>query len=61
MYKLSDVMYETESYWVLRIKSGFEVYRNGLTHSTRCAQIGWTGDRGLQKAITEANRRQATA
>lgn len=58
MYKLSDVMYETKDYWVLRIKKGYEVYREGLTHSTRCAQIGFTGAIGLDKAIAEANRRQ---
>lgn len=60
-YKLKDVMHETENYWVLRVVNGFEVYKNGITHSTRCAQIGWKGDVGLNKAIAECEKREAAA
>ena len=58
-YKLEDVVHESKGHWVLRIKDGFEVYRTGVTHSTRCSQIGFTGDVGLQKAIAECDRREA--
>ena len=57
--KLSDVMHETPDYWVLRVKNGFEVYKTGITHSVRCAQIGWRGQKGLDRAITECSKRQA--
>lgn len=36
---------------------GYAVYRNGLTHATCVASIGYSGDTGLKKAIAEANRR----
>lgn len=58
-YKLKDVVFEQGKHWVLRVDGGYEVYRTGVTHSTRCAQIGYTGERGLQKAIAEAQRREA--
>jgi len=60
MIKEKDIMHETPNYWVLRIKTGFEVYKTGITHSTRCARIGFKGDVGLSKAITECNKRQLT-
>lgn len=58
-FSLKDVIYEAGDYWVLRVKNGYEVYRNGITHSVRCAQIGWKGDEGIKRAIAEADRRQA--
>lgn len=57
-YKLSDVVHENGRHWVLRVKAGFEVYKDGVTHSTRCARIGWHGEAGLEKAITECERRE---
>ncbi len=57
-YKLSDVVYEQGEYWVLRVPSGFEVYRTGITHSTRCAQIGYVGNEGIAKAVIEIDRRE---
>lgn len=57
-YKLADVVHETAQHWVLRVPGGFEVYKTGVTHSTRCAQIGFTGDEGLQRAISECVRRE---
>lgn len=55
-----DIVYETKDFWVLKVSTGYEVYQNGITHSTRVAQIGWANtDRGLNRAMKEADRRQA--
>jgi hypothetical protein len=52
------VLYEVGDFWVSKAKDGgFEVYKTGLTHSTRVAQIGYEGETGLQKAKAEADRR----
>ena len=56
--KLSDVKHETKHFWVLQVKHGFEVYKTGITHSVRCAQIGYKGEIGLNKAIAECERRE---
>ena len=57
-YKESDIAYEKGAFWVLNLGAkGFEVYKNGITHSTRCAQIGFTGTAGLDRAIFEIARR----
>jgi hypothetical protein len=54
----ADILYENPTHWVARAaKGGFEVYRIGITHSTRCATIGYEGDAGLQRAKAEADRR----
>jgi hypothetical protein len=54
-----DIVFESGKYWVFDAKKkGFEVYKNGITHSTRCAQIGWNGQVGLDKAKQEIKRRQ---
>ena len=57
--KESDIKYENGDYWVLQVKTGHEVYKNGVTHSTRCAQIGFGRDMAysLRRAIGEADRR----
>ena len=58
MYKESDIAYEKGPFWVLNLKSkGFEVYKTGISYSTRCAIIGYTGDKGLARAIAEIERR----
>lgn len=58
-YREQDIRHETADFWVLDAGvKGFEVYRIGITHSTRCAQIGYMGEIGLSKAIAECNRRQ---
>lgn len=54
-YKLKDIIYETKNYWVLRTKKGFEIYKIGITYSTKCAQFGY---KGKNKAIEEAKRRE---
>ena len=56
-YNIKDVVYEKGRYWVLQVKNGYEVYKTGVTLSTRCAQIGYTGDIGLSKAKSEIERR----
>lgn len=58
IYKLTDIAHETPQHFVLRVAGGFEVYKIGVTHSTRCAQIGFTGEEGLQRAIAEVVRRE---
>lgn len=58
-YDLKDVVYETNNYWVLnKYEKGYEVYKIGVTHSTRCAIIGYKGQEGLERAIAEAKRRE---
>lgn len=58
-YKLSDVVFESGKYWILDCaQRGYEVYRVDLTHSTRCARIGWCGQDGLTRAKQEIERRQ---
>lgn len=54
-----DIVFESGKYWIVDTKKkGFEVYKSGITHSTRCAQIGWTGQVGLDRAKQEIKRRQ---
>ena len=55
--KESDIIYEKGDFFVLKAKHGYEVYKNGLTHSTRCAIIGYKGEIGINKAIAEIDRR----
>lgn len=55
--KESDILYEKDDYFVIKAKHGYEVYKCGITHSTRCAQIGYTGGIGMQKCIQEINKR----
>jgi hypothetical protein len=57
MIRESDIAYERGEYWVLRTSKGFEVYKNGITHSVRCAIIGFRGDGGLARAVAEIDRR----
>ncbi len=57
--KLKDTVYENGNHWVLRTEKGtFEVYKNGITHSTRCAVIAWEGKRGFERAKTECDKRE---
>lgn len=60
--KEKDILYERGDYWVLKTAKGtYEVYRNGTTHSTRCAIIGYPGEDGLKRAIAVANQRNESA
>ena len=57
-YKETQIAYEKADFWVLNLGlKGFEVYRDGITHSTRCAIIGYQGENGLSRAIAEIERR----
>lgn len=49
--KEKNIIYETKTYWVRKIKDGFEIYRKEMCYSVRCGQVGFTGDIGLKKAI----------
>ena len=55
--KEKDIIFENGPYWVLKVKYGYDVYKCGVIHSTRCAIIGWKGERGLDKAKNEIDRR----
>ena len=56
--KEQDILYENPTHWVMAVPTGYEVYSIGVTHSTRCAQIGWpNSEKGLNRAITEADKR----
>jgi hypothetical protein len=57
-YRLSDIVHETERHFVIRVDSGFEVYRNDGVAAVRCARIGYRGDDGLGRAICEVERRE---
>lgn len=57
-YKESDIMYENDSHWVLKVKIGFEVYRKTITHSVRCGIFG-RGEHYLNRAKEHANQRDA--
>ena len=59
MLKESQIVYETPKHWILDLGSkGLEVYRKTITHSERCAIIGFTGSKGLERAKQELNRRE---
>lgn len=60
--KEADILFEIGNYWVAKSDKhqGYDVFRCGVTHSVRCAIIGWEGDKGLQRAITEATKRHVT-
>lgn len=58
-YKISDIAFEADGYFVIRVPTGFEVYKTGITHATRCAVIGFKGEGGLARAKAEIARRRA--
>jgi hypothetical protein len=54
----SDILYENGNFWVCASeKGGYEVYHTGITHSTRCAIVGWGGSKGLERAKAECDKR----
>jgi hypothetical protein len=63
MYALSDIRYETRSFFVLAVPKGFEVLEKRGTHSVRVASVGNgpAPSLGIVRARAEANRRQALA
>ena len=40
MIKESDIIKESGNYWVLKCSSGFDVMKNGITHSVTIASFG---------------------
>lgn len=54
-----NIVYETQDYFVLRTDKGFEVYKHGPTVATRVSQIGYQGQKGLDRAKLEIERRTA--
>lgn len=64
MFRLSDIKYETRSFFVLGVGDrGFEVYEKAGTHSKRVAAIGNgpAPSLGFERAKAEADKRQTTA
>ena len=55
---MKNIKYESLNYWVLKVNGGFEVYKIGIALSTRCAQIGYIGKEGLNKAIAFCTKRE---
>jgi len=56
--KEKDIAYECGPYFVIAAKKvGYEIYKNGLTHAIRIAQIGYAGDKGLNRCKEEIRRR----
>lgn len=56
-YKIKDVIYETEHYFVLKVAKGVEVYEKGITHSTRCAQI-YLSNGSEDRGVLECDKRE---
>ncbi len=54
MTKLADIIHECESCYVIRVATGFELYRNGATAAVR---IGRYGRGFMEQAIADCERR----
>lgn len=53
-----DILYSNGAFWVIQVKTGYEVYKNGNVSSERVARIGWPNSpEGLRRAIAEADKR----
>ena len=57
---MTDIVHETAQHFVVRLPDGkgFEVYRYDGVAAVRCARIGYPGDKGLQRAKLEIERRE---
>jgi hypothetical protein len=56
--KEEDILYENGDYWLCKARrEGYEVYKSGITHSVRCAIIGYEGTKGLELGKAECNKR----
>lgn len=58
---MATVLYENGDFWVCAENGGFAVYKVEGTHSLRCAQIGYKGEEGFRKAISETDKRANAA
>ena len=55
-----EILYENGRFWLWRHPDGFyEIYGNGATHANRCGIIAYAGQRGLDMAKAEVDRRAA--
>lgn len=56
--KEKHILYERGPYLVVATsRGGYEIYKNGATHSTRVASIGFPGAEGMGRAKQEIARR----
>ncbi len=55
-YKAKDIEFEGFDHWILRVKTGYEVYKLGVTHSTRVASFSG-GEEFKIRAYAEMYRR----
>jgi hypothetical protein len=60
--KESNILFEIGNYWVSKSDkhTGYDVWEAGITHSRRCAIIGYDGEKGLERAKAEAVKRNNT-
>ncbi len=58
MTKLFNIVYESGNYWVTKSKTGFVIYKIGVTHSTKVATIGFSDKLGEEKFKNEILRRE---
>lgn len=59
---LSQIVYETGRYWVVRIDQGlYRVLENGATHSTVVGTFHWSADpdKALSRAVACADAKAA--
>ena len=54
----TKILYEVGQFWVCLGTRGYEVYKNGATHSTRVATIGKS--LGFERAKAEADKRASS-
>lgn len=55
----SDILFEYGNYYVIAVKTGYEVYKRGTTAAQRVARIGWPKSAiGVNRAVEECKRRQ---
>lgn len=58
MIKESDILFEIDPFYVKKNGTkGFVIINMCGTHGKPCAYIGYTGQKGLIKAIEECHRR----
>jgi len=56
-YAETDIIYELGPFFVLSENDRFLVMENGATHATVRATIDYPGQKGIDRAIEEVNKR----
>lgn len=56
-----DIKHESGDFFVLKVPKGFEVLKNGITHSTRCSIFGKGLPDALERAIADCDKRASEA